>query len=191
MVPQPSSFTRPKQSGKFTARCVVSIAGRCFLSAVAQQWSGHGSGLQIISGSLLNRNLWRPRLAHEVGSRPVLKTTCCLRRSRAPSKKREANYGGDHANRDRSFRTFKIHAIYRVTCLVANQRSKLERRLSQHFGRRQIRYKVYRVLAAPSRVSTCGICSSTVTKVSSWFVTETYKTKVLLPPLIPTSKIRA
>src|SRR5207247_6929678 len=34
-------------------------------------------------------------------------------------------------------------------------------------------------------------CSSTVTKVSSWFITETYKTKVLLPPLIPTSKIRA
>ena len=150
MVPQPSSFTRSKQSGKFTARCVVSIAGRRFLSAAAQQWSGHGSGLQIISGSLLNRNLWRPRLAHEVGSRPVLKTACCLRRSRAPSEKREARYGGAHANPDGCFRRFRIRAIYGGTRFVGNHRSKLERALSQHFTPRQILIKAYRVVAAPS-----------------------------------------
>src|SRR5437773_7711337 len=89
MVPQPSSFTRSKQSGKFTARCVVSIAGRRFLSAVAKQRSSHGSCLQIISGSLLNRNLRGSRLFHNVGGRPVLKTARRLRSRRAPGKKRE------------------------------------------------------------------------------------------------------
>src|SRR5437867_1037264 len=95
MVPQPSSFTVAKQHGQFTAGGVVSIAGWCLLSAVAQQRSGHGSGLQIISGSPLNWYLRGSRLAHEVGSRPVLKTTCCLRRSRAPGKKCEARYDRD------------------------------------------------------------------------------------------------
>src|SRR6266480_4515022 len=100
MIPQPSSFTRPKQSGKFTAGCVVGIAGRCFLSTVAQQWSGHGSGLQIIGGSLLYWNLGGPRLFHNAGGRPVLKATCCSGRSRASGKKGETSAGCDVAGAD-------------------------------------------------------------------------------------------
>src|SRR6266576_5243399 len=108
-VPQLSSFTRVKQNSKFTAGRVVSIERWSFLSAGAQQWSGHGSGLQIIGGSFLYRYVRGPRFAHNAGGRPVLKTACCLRRSRAPSKKREACFGGDEANPDRCFRISKIH----------------------------------------------------------------------------------
>ena len=57
MVPQPSSFTGAQQNGKFAASRVVSIAGWCLLRAGAQQWSGHGSGLQIIGGSFFDRHL--------------------------------------------------------------------------------------------------------------------------------------
>jgi hypothetical protein len=85
MVPQLPSFTVAEQNGKFTASRIVSIAGWCLLSAGAQQWSGHCSGLQIISGSLLNWNLRGSGLAQDVGGRCVLMTACCLRRSRAPS----------------------------------------------------------------------------------------------------------
>src|SRR5437667_7929673 len=98
MVPEPSPFTGAQQNGKFTAGRVVSIAGRCFLSAGAQQWSGHGSDLQIIGDSLLNWNLRGSRLAQDAGGRRVLKTACCLRRSRAASKKRETWSGGDDSN---------------------------------------------------------------------------------------------
>src|SRR4029077_9803634 len=100
MVPQPSSFTRAKQNGKFTAGHVVCIAGWCLLGADAQQWSSHGSDLQIIHGSFLNWDLRGSRLTHNAGGRPVLKTACCSRRSRAPSKKRKTRYGGAHANPD-------------------------------------------------------------------------------------------
>ncbi len=57
MVPQTPSFTGAKQNGKFTAGCVVSVDSWCLLSAAAQQGSGHGSDLQIISGSFFYRNL--------------------------------------------------------------------------------------------------------------------------------------
>ena len=46
-----------QQNGEFTAGCVVSIDGWCLLSAGAQQWSGHGSGLQIIRCSFFNWHL--------------------------------------------------------------------------------------------------------------------------------------
>ena len=56
MVPQPSPFTGLQQNCKFTAGSVVSVTGWCLLSADAQQWSGHGSGLQVIGGSLFHWN---------------------------------------------------------------------------------------------------------------------------------------
>ena len=57
MVPQPSSFTGAQQNSEFTARRVISIAGWRLLSAGAQQWSGHGSDLQVIGGSFFNWHL--------------------------------------------------------------------------------------------------------------------------------------
>jgi hypothetical protein len=89
-----------KQNGKFTAGCVVSIDGWRLLTAIAKQWRSHGSDLQIIGGSSFNGNLRRARLAQGVGRWPVLKAPCCLRRSRAPGKKRETCCGGAHANPD-------------------------------------------------------------------------------------------
>ncbi len=104
-----------------------------------------------MGASLFTRDLRGPRLAHNTGGRRVLKTPCCLRRRRAAGRKRNARYGRAHANPDRCFRTFRIHAIYGATWFVGNHRSKLERGLSQHFRRRQIRCKAYRGLAAPSK----------------------------------------
>jgi hypothetical protein len=83
MVPQPSSFTGVQQQGKFTAGRIVSIESWCLLSAGSQQWSGHGSGLQIIGCSLLNWNLRGSCLFHNAGGRPVLETACGLRREAA------------------------------------------------------------------------------------------------------------
>src|SRR5436190_15728006 len=94
-VPQSSSFTRVKQNGKFTAGRVVSIEGWSFLSAVAQQWSGHGRGLQVIGCSLLDRNLRRARLAQDAGGRLILKAARHSRRRRAAGKKRERQYDCD------------------------------------------------------------------------------------------------
>src|SRR4029450_6077926 len=111
MVPQPPSFTGAKKNGKFTAGCVVSIDGWCLLSTGAQQWSRHGSDLQIISGSYLDRHLRRARLAHDAGGRRVLKAAGCLRRSRAPSKKREACSGGDEASSSGYCRLFIVHKL--------------------------------------------------------------------------------
>src|SRR4030095_16017241 len=113
MVPQSSSFIRAKQNGKFTAGRVVSIAGWCLLSAGAQQWSGHGSSMQIIGGSFLNRDLRGPRLAHNAGGSAVWETAGCSRRRRAPSKKSETGSRNDHTNRDRCFQIFRIHALVR------------------------------------------------------------------------------
>src|SRR4029453_2091945 len=111
MVPQPSSFTGAQKNGEFTAGRVLSIAGWCLLSAVAQQWSGHGCGLQIIGGSFLDRDLRGSCLFHKADGRAVSKTARHLRCSRAAGKKREACSGGDHTNPFRYFRMFRIHAI--------------------------------------------------------------------------------
>jgi hypothetical protein len=88
---------------------------------------------------------------------------------------------------------FRIHAIYGVTRFVGNHRSKLERELSQHFRRQQIRYKVYQRLAARS---TRSLAYRNLAEVHSLrcrldpIVIKIYKTKVLLVPPIPTRKIR-
>src|SRR4029450_7325823 len=153
MVPQPSSFTGAQQNGEFTAGGVVSIDSWCLLSSRAQPWSSHGSGLQIIGGPFLNRDLRRPRRAHDAGSGRILKPACCLGRSRAPSKNREARYGGAHANPDRCFRMFRIHAIYGGAWFVGNHRRGVRARIVAAFQ----------------------------TSANS-IVIETYKTKVLSPP---------
>src|SRR6478672_9146091 len=150
MVPQPSSFTGTQQQGKFAAGRVVSIAGWCLLSPGAQQWSGHGSGLQIIGCSLLNWNLRGSCLFHNAGGRAVLKTACFLRRSRAPGKKREACYCDDHSNPDGCFRMFRIHAIYGVTWFVGIIEASWSEDCRSISDVGKFRYKVYRGLAAPS-----------------------------------------
>jgi hypothetical protein len=111
MVPQLPSLTVAEQNGKFTAGRVVSFAGWCLLGAGTQQWSGHRSGLQIIGGSFLNRDLRGSRLAQNAGSRRVLKTACCLRRSRAFSEKRETCRGGNEASSNGYCRLFKVHRL--------------------------------------------------------------------------------
>jgi hypothetical protein len=114
MIPKAPTFAISKQNRKFTAGCIVSIDSWCPLSAGAQQWSGHGSDLQIIAGSLLNWHLRGSRLFHDAGGGPVLKMACCLGRSRAPGKKREAGCPGDESNLDGCFGTFRLHEILDV-----------------------------------------------------------------------------
>src|SRR4029453_6402643 len=104
MVPQLPSLTVAEKNGKFTAGRVVSIAGWCLFRAGAQQWSGHGSGLQIIGGSFLNRDLRGSRLTHNAGGRPILKTACCSRRSRAAGEQRNARSKREELNPIRGFR---------------------------------------------------------------------------------------
>src|SRR6266403_3944288 len=117
MVPKPSAFAGAKQHGKFPAGRVVSITRWCFLSAGAEQRSGHGSDLQIIGGSCLDRHLRRARLAQDAGGRRVLKATCCLRRSRATDEKCDACYRRDDSNLDRNFRFVKNHRILKLNKL--------------------------------------------------------------------------
>src|SRR4029453_5775746 len=114
MVPQLPSLTVTKQKGKFSAGRVVSIAGWCLLSTRAQQWSGHRSGLQIIGGSFLNRNLGGSRLAHNAGGRPGLKTACCSRSSRATGAQSNARSKSDELKPTRSFRLHRHSGVYLV-----------------------------------------------------------------------------
>jgi hypothetical protein len=83
--------------------------------------------------------------------------------------------------------------MYGGTRFVGNHRSKLERELSQHFRRQQIRCKAYRGLAVCSIRSLAYrdlIAVQSLRCRLDPIVIETYKAKVLLVLPIPTSKIR-
>ena len=110
LVPQPSSFTRAQQNGHFTACRVIGFTGGC-PNAGPEQWSGHRGGLQIIGCSLFNWNVCGARLAHEASGRRIFGPARCLRRRRTAGEQRETRCGGDEANPDRCFRTFRIHEI--------------------------------------------------------------------------------